>query len=191
MPPPREDQFSVLLVEDRPAAREAVTAQLIRMGATVVRTAATAVEARAAEPCDLAVVDLGLADGGAKLIADLRSRGWPRVVVLADAGDAAEVRSAFQAGAQAYLLKSPAPPGPARRSGTLVVGADGAPHELSAREIEVLQLAADGQSNKEIGEELSLSALTVKSHLSRIGRRIGTGDRAQMVALAMRARVLR
>ena len=61
----------------------------------------------------------------------------------------------------------------------------------SAREGEVLQLVADGQSNKEIGEALSLSALTVKSHLSRIGRKLGTGDRAQMVALAMRAGVIR
>ena len=65
------------------------------------------------------------------------------------------------------------------------------PRELSAREVEVLQLVADGQSNKEIGEALSLSALTVKSHLSRIGRKLGTGDRAQMVALAMRAGVIR
>ena len=41
------------------------------------------------------------------------------------------------------------------------------------------------------GATLSLSALTVKSHLSRIGRKLGTGDRAQMVALAMRAGVIR
>ena len=59
------------------------------------------------------------------------------------------------------------------------------------REVEVLQLVADGRSNKEIGEALNLSALTVKSHLSRIGRKLGTGDRAQMVALAMRAGVIR
>ena len=36
---------------------------------------------------------------------------------------------------------------------------------LSAREIQVLQLVADGKSNKDIGEALGLSALTVKSHL--------------------------
>jgi DNA-binding NarL/FixJ family response regulator len=63
--------------------------------------------------------------------------------------------------------------------------------QLSRRQKEVLRLIADGQSNKEIGEALSLSALTVKSHLSRIGRKLGTGDRAQMVALAMRAGVIR
>ena len=63
--------------------------------------------------------------------------------------------------------------------------------ELSGREVEVLRLVADGQSNKQIGDELGLSALTVKSHLARIARKLGTGDRAEMVALAMRAGVIR
>src|SRR5690606_2710893 len=76
-------------------------------------------------------------------------------------------------------------------TGTRVPGTDNTPRELSSREVQVLQLVADGQSNKEIGEALNLSALTVKSHLSRIGRKLGTGDRAQMVALAMRAGVIR
>ena len=44
---------------------------------------------------------------------------------------------------------------------------------------------------KEIGDLLGLSALTVKSHLARIARKLGTGDRAEMVALAMRAGVIR
>ena len=55
----------------------------------------------------------------------------------------------------------------------------------------MLRLVADGRSNKEIGETLGLSALTVKSHLARIARKLGTGDRAEMVALAMRAGVIR
>ena len=63
--------------------------------------------------------------------------------------------------------------------------------ELTAREVEVLRLVADGQSNKQIGDVLGLSALTVKSHLARIARKLGTGDRAEMVALAMRAGVIR
>jgi DNA-binding NarL/FixJ family response regulator len=46
-------------------------------------------------------------------------------------------------------------------------------------------------SNKQIGEELGLSALTVKSHLARIARKLGTGDRAEMVAMAMRGGVIR
>ncbi|MDT7591579.1 MAG: hypothetical protein QOH45_1110, partial [Pseudonocardiales bacterium] len=37
---------------------------------------------------------------------------------------------------------------------------------------------------------MSLSPLTVKSHLARIGHKLGTGDRAHMVALTMRAGVV-
>ena len=57
---------------------------------------------------------------------------------------------------------------------------------LTAREISVLSLVAEGQSNRDVGESLGLSALTVKSHLARIARKLGTGDRAALVALALR-----
>jgi DNA-binding NarL/FixJ family response regulator len=49
---------------------------------------------------------------------------------------------------------------------------------------------AAGRSNRDIGAELNLSALTVKSHLARIARKLGTGDRAEMVAVALRAGVI-
>jgi len=49
---------------------------------------------------------------------------------------------------------------------------------------------ADGRSNREVGEELGLSALTVKSHLARIARKLGTGDRAEMVLITLRAGVI-
>ncbi|HRA51812.1 helix-turn-helix transcriptional regulator, partial [Actinotalea sp.] len=62
--------------------------------------------------------------------------------------------------------------------------------ELTARELGVLALVADGQSNRQIGERLELSALTVKSHLARISRKVGTGDRAEMVAYAIRHELL-
>ncbi len=62
---------------------------------------------------------------------------------------------------------------------------------LTAREVGVLRLVAEGRSNREIGEDLALSALTVKSHLARISRKIGTGDRAEMVAFAIRHELLR
>lgn len=216
VPHPREELFSVLVVDDHPLLREAIAARLAQMGAGTVHEAATVAEARARAtatgPCDLAILDLGLPDGsGIELVTELRTSGWPRVVVLASSDDPYAVRAAFQAGAQAYLLKSASPVvvtdgvrrvleggvyadpnvAPVLATGTRVPGTDNTPRELSAREVEVLQLVADGQSNKEIGEELSLSALTVKSHLSRIGRKLGTGDRAQMVALAMRAGVIR
>lgn len=62
--------------------------------------------------------------------------------------------------------------------------------ELSGREVEVLRLVAEGQSNKAIGVSMGLSALTVKSHLARIARKLGTGDRAGMVAVALRTGII-
>jgi DNA-binding CsgD family transcriptional regulator len=62
--------------------------------------------------------------------------------------------------------------------------------ELSARERYILRLVADGHTNEEIGEKVDLSALTVKSHLARIARKLGTGDRAHMVALGIRSGVI-
>jgi DNA-binding NarL/FixJ family response regulator len=72
--------------------------------------------------------------------------------------------------------------------------AEGAPDAsefgLSQREVDVLQLVADGQSNRAVGEALGLSALTVKSHLARIARKLGTGDRAEMVFIALRSGII-
>jgi DNA-binding NarL/FixJ family response regulator len=64
------------------------------------------------------------------------------------------------------------------------------PLDLTVREIGVIRLVSEGRSNRMIGEELGLSALTVKSHLARISRKLGTGDRAELVAIALRAGLL-
>ncbi len=60
------------------------------------------------------------------------------------------------------------------------------PLHLTPREISILQDAADGLSYKETAEKQGLSALTVKSHLQRVAKRAKTGDRAELVIIAMR-----
>ena len=69
-------------------------------------------------------------------------------------------------------------------------GTEPPPRPLSAREVDILRLVAEVHTNKEIGDLVDLSALTVKSHLARIARKLGTGDRAHMVALALRSGVI-
>ncbi len=209
--------FTAMVVDDHPLVRDSMINRLRQMGAREVVEAATIGEARAraqaSGPRDLCVLDLGLPDGsGLELLADLRGAGWPRLVVLSAADDPHSVRSAFVAGAQGYLLKTASPLVVAdgvRRvldggvyadpsvASLLAAGLRGGGPVGQRRQRAVRARGrgaapgVDGQSNKEIGEDLGLSSLTVKSHLARIARKLGTGDRAEMVALAMRAGVIR
>lgn len=199
--------FSVLVASHRPAGRATLGTGLTALGADPVHEAGSAGEAllcaRTWGPCELAVVDLDLPDElGLPLVADLRARGWQRVVVLAGAGDHSAADAAFRLGAHGALLKpdttGPDPgalvvtgPGPGNPPElpppAQVLSATGTVTELSGREVQVLQLVADGRSNKDVGHQLGLSAATVKRHLTRISHKLTTGDRAQLVALAMRA----
>lgn len=70
-------------------------------------------------------------------------------------------------------------------------GADGAfPFHkyLTEREAQVADLVAQGDSNKEIGERLELSAKTVKNHVSNILRKLALQRRTQIAILALRER---
>ena len=58
--------------------------------------------------------------------------------------------------------------------------------QLSDREVEVIDLIANGFTNGEIGERLFLSEETVKSHLRNILAKLGARNRAHAVALALR-----
>jgi DNA-binding CsgD family transcriptional regulator len=63
--------------------------------------------------------------------------------------------------------------------------------ELSARELEVLQLASHGGSTRQIAEELVLSPRTVKAHLENVYAKLGVGDRTAAVGEALRRGLIR
>jgi DNA-binding CsgD family transcriptional regulator len=58
----------------------------------------------------------------------------------------------------------------------------GQPHGLSAREVEVMSLIADGQTNGEIAARLFLAEKTVKNHVRRIYSKLGVGSRPAAIA---------
>jgi len=181
----------VLLADPRPASRVALSVGLRGGGILDVRETGSVAEVDAViargVAGDLALVSLAFGSDAARLIGGLRRAGWPRVLATDRAADAGSVIRAFRAGASGVLLGPPVYRRrvyPADDSGPIPV------LQLSDREIEVLRYVADGRTNNWIGERLSLSVLTVKSHLARIGRKLGTGDRAQMTAMAMRAGVI-
>lgn len=175
----------VLVADPLRDSRERLAAALTAAGAARVVQADTvaAVEALAVggPGGHLALVSLGFGPPAPRLIGDLARVPWARVIALALSPDPGPLVDALSAGATGVLRGHPGradPDLPARLG------------RLTPRELEVLRLVADGRSNKWIAENLSLSALTVKSHLSRISRKLGTGDRSHQVAIAMRAGVL-
>jgi DNA-binding NarL/FixJ family response regulator len=178
-----------MVVVNSPAVRETVAHTLRAMGARHVLEIGTVAAARArasAGIADLVVAEAGLPDGsGIALVRELRAAGWQRGMVVATSDDPYSVRAAVGAGIRCYVV-SAAGTGASRPATERGEGVD----SLSAREIQVLQLVAEGKSNKDIGVALGLSALTVKSHLARIARKLGTGDRAEMVATSLRSGVI-
>jgi DNA-binding NarL/FixJ family response regulator len=56
--------------------------------------------------------------------------------------------------------------------------------DLTVREREVMALAAEGKSNTEIAEDLTLSPLTVRTHIHRAMTKLDARDRAQLVVIA-------
>jgi DNA-binding NarL/FixJ family response regulator len=64
------------------------------------------------------------------------------------------------------------------------------PDDLTAREVEILALIAQGLTNAEIAESLVVSPLTVKSHVSRILTKMGARDRTQLVVMAYESRLV-
>ncbi len=126
-----------------------------------------------------------------------------RVLALSTHGGDEDIHRAFLAGVQAYLTKDVLhdeliqairavsagqqylPPHIVAALNAQLARAD-----LSARELEVLRLMAQGHSNKEIANTLGISDQTVKNHVKSIFSKLGVTDRTQAVTTAIQRGVI-
>ncbi|MGV8977434.1 MAG: response regulator transcription factor [Cellulomonas sp.] len=158
------------------------------------RSSVTAGRVTSGDPDDrrsvgqMCVVVTNLADGdGQILVRNLRRRGTGRVILLARRASRPELVGLLTGGLRGAIASE--------SHASIPIGARGPSFpterpDLTVRELGVLRLVADGCSNRAVGERLGLSALTVKSHLARISRKLGTGDRAALVAISIRSGML-
>ena len=110
------------------------------------------------------------------------------VIVYGPVVDAALLVAAVHRGARGLLVWDLAPPRrhPTAPTAPAPGGATGIRGRLTDRELQILHGMSDGQSNSEIGWELGMSQDTVKSHAHRMFRKLGVGDRAHAVLVALR-----
>jgi DNA-binding NarL/FixJ family response regulator len=199
----------VVIVDDHPIVRAGLVALVDAADdLEVVGTASTGLEAvRVAEALapDVVLMDLRMPelDGDEATARIVAANPLIRVVILTTYESDDAILSAIEAGASGYLLKA-APeaelvagvravaagevalaPGVAALLVKRAAARPPAGPVLSARELEVLRLVAQGLSNRAIGEKLFLGEATVKTHLLHAFAKLDVRDRTRAVTRAM------
>ncbi len=201
-----EGPIKLLIADDHPVVRDGLSGMFAAdAGFEVLGQAADGAEAirlaQALEP-DVILMDLRMpGTDGLTAITELARRGVAaRVLVLTTYDTDSYVLPAIEAGATGYLLKD-APRAELMRAvraaaeGQAVLSPsvatrlmsrlrDPVAEPLSRRELEVVELVARGNTNREMAARLFISEATVKSHLLNIYTKLGVGDRAAAVAEA-------
>lgn len=202
----------VWLIDAHPLLRSGLRAQLEGKGFDVSAEAGSVAEmtrngANGPAP-NLIIADFGLGREG--LTAMKVSQPQARIVVIAESAEISHLADMFGAGADGYLLKSISPNALIESLRLVDLGekvfpsiltdflgamrtAHGGPQErlrigdvaLSQRELEIIRALAEGQSNKAIAKELTITEATVKVHLKAVLRKLGATNRTQVAIWAV------
>lgn len=209
------DPITVVVIDDHAMVRQGIAGFLGgQEDIEVVAEAATAAEGLvmvAEHAPDVVLADLVIpgADGVSHISKLAAVSPRSAVVVLTSYGDDTHLFPALAAGARSYLLKDVGPDdlatairraagGEATLAPTVAARVIAELHgpgprtedpsaTLSAREVEVLRLVAEGHPNAEIARRLFISEKTVKSHVSNVLAKLHLADRTQAAAYAWRS----
>lgn len=208
-----EATIRVLIADDHAVVREGLRGLITsEPGMEVVGEAADGTEAvlkaRLLQP-DVILLDLVMPrKGGLEAIAEIkRDNPEARILVLTSFAEDDRVFPAIKTGALGYLLKDSSPQELLRAIRQVYRGESSlhpaiarklirelsqpselppAEEPLTAREVEVLRLVAQGLSNQEIGEKLVISERTVRNHVSNILGKLHLANRTQAALYALR-----
>ena len=204
-----DKQITVMTVEDHPVFREGLALILASQpDMTVVAQASTADEAlqeyRRFRP-DVVLMDQRLpgTSGTEALIAIRNQNPQARVIMLTTSRGDMETQRALRAGAAAYVLKSTPKNELLKIIRSVAAGLRHIPsdvagvvaehlgqEDLTQRELEVLRLVRDGNRNKQIADQLSISETTVNFHIKNIIDKLQANDRTHAVTIAVRRGLL-
>jgi two-component system NarL family response regulator len=200
-----DQPIRVMIADDHPMMRDGIAATLRAQGGMdivgLASNGAEAIAQFARHRPDVTLMDLQMPvkDGLEAIVAIRAMHPDARIIVLTTFSGDARVIAALKAGATGYLLKDVTAAELAHTVRHVYQGAsviakvaqdevDGhfPADKLSARELEVLRLAANGNSNRMIGAILTISEPTVKSHMSTVLVKLGASDRTHAVTLAIK-----
>ena len=207
-----DKEIKILIVDDHGVVRQGLRGYLdFQPHITVVGEAANGEEAL--ELAQLHLPDVVLMDlimpkmDGITATRRLRTLApETKVIILTSFADEEKVFPALKAGAVGYLLKDVSPqelvaaihsahqgkaqlhPAVTKMLVDEFVSAaqEPAPADLTHRELEILRLIANGLSNQEIAQTLTISYKTVKTHVSRILSKLHLADRTQAAIYALK-----
>ncbi len=202
----------ILIADDHELTRAGLRAVIDREPdlevVTEVATGEAAVAACAEDAVDLAILDIRFGAGmtGLEAARLILAAGATRVLMLTLHDTAEYVRSALAAGVTGYVLKDAGREDLLHAIRTVGAGRTALPTDLlrlaitpsagpspsdlsrlTPRESQVLELVAQGLTNKAIGRALGIGPGTVKVHVEKLIAKLNVADRTQAAVLATRA----